>query len=139
MIPNPDPPPTLNYARRRTIGAMPDLRTIAQRQRPVIWCIPGYIIAIGLSLVVNAKYDSGRMVFIVDFFTIPMIVTGAVCCFRLLRVLWPGNWYMPILGCLSLVPYIGPILLLMASREATERLRANGITVGLFGARMDQF
>lgn len=59
-------------------------------------------------------------------------------CVFLLAVKLYGTALGIVLGILSLIPLIGLLVLLGVNGKATSVLRANGVKVGLLGARLSE-
>lgn len=137
-----DPPPTpgsteqVAYAPQQ-LGYAPrpagvDLRTIALRQRAILYCILGYV-ALFLA----------QFAFPPDVRFVPMLLAFAVSIaasffvFTLSIALYNTGTGI-VLGVLTLVPYVGMIVLLVINGKATNVLRQHGIRVGLLGAPTSQ-
>jgi hypothetical protein len=129
---NPSPlrPNQLNYA--TPSGRMVDLRTIAMRQKAIMFCILGYLALVVLQFVVPPEV---RLVLALLAFGVS--VTGAVFVFMLALSLYNTATGI-ILGILTLIPLVGLIVLLVINGKATNILRQHGIQVGLLGAKSDQ-
>jgi len=124
-------PTPLNYAPPPT-GERADLRTIATRQRAIMFCILGYIILFVLQFAFPPPL---RLV--VGLAAFAMQIAGAVFVFMLALALY-GTAAGVVLGILTLIPLIGLIVLLIINGKATNLLRAHGIHVGLMGARASE-
>jgi hypothetical protein len=119
------PPPVLNYAPPPPRN---DLRVIATRQRAIMFCILGYIIAI-----IGQFALPPEMRFIVGIIAIGLSITASVFVFMLAIALYSTGTGI-VLGILTLVPLIGLFVLLTVNGKATNLLRQHGIKVGLMGA-----
>jgi hypothetical protein len=125
-------PQQVGYAPQQLGYAPPpprtDLRTIAVRQRVIMWCILAYIVLI-----------FGQFAFPPELRLIPALlamaasVTAAVFVFMLAIALYNTGAGI-VLGLLTLVPLVGLIVLLIINNKATNTLRQHGIKVGLMGA-----
>ena len=121
----PPPPPVLSYA---PPPPRTDLRTIATRQRAIMACILGYIVAIVCKVALPPELR-----LIVSIAVLALGVTAAVFVFILAMAVY-SNGVGILLGILTLIPLIGLFVLLTVNGKATTILRAHGIKVGLMGA-----
>ncbi|MDB5297180.1 MAG: hypothetical protein JWO31_3163 [Phycisphaerales bacterium] len=121
------PPPPLGYA---TPSAAPraDLRTIAQRQRALMFCILGY-----LALVVARFVLPPSLSILLALAAFAVSITAAVFVFMLALSLYSTGVGV-LLGILTLIPLVGLIVLLVINSKATGLLRQHGLKVGLLGA-----
>jgi hypothetical protein len=124
------PKPVLDYAAPLPRPRV-DLRTIAIRQRRVIFCIPAYFLALIVQFVLPPDLITSGL------FMIVMMITAAVFVFMLALDVY-GIVEGIIMGILAMVPLVGLIVLLLINNRATRLLRQHGIRVGLFGADMSQ-
>ncbi len=129
QVPPPLMPPMLNYA---APAPRNDLRYIATRQRTIMVCILGYVVA---GICQFALPPQLRL--IVAFIALGAIITGAVFVFMLSLALY-GTAVGILLGILTLIPVVGLLVLLIVNGKATTLLRAHGIRVGLMGADPNQ-
>lgn len=123
------PPQPLNYA------APPsglDLRTIALRQKGIIYCILGYLLCVVLQFVVPMP-----VTLLLGLACLGAAVTGAVFVFMLSLSIYSTGVGI-LLGILTLIPLLGLIVLLVINAKATSILRAHRIHVGLLGASLSQ-
>jgi hypothetical protein len=124
-LPPQTPPGMLGYA---PPPARTDLRTIAVRQKAVMYCILGYFGCGVLSMVTPMPI---KVIFSLGL--LASMVTGAVFVFMLSIALYNTGAGI-VLGILTLIPLIGLIILLVINGRATSVLREHGIKVGLMGA-----
>ncbi len=132
-------PPSLSYA----TPVRSDLRTIAIRQRIVMFCIltdlvlivPCIVLAV-LTVVFNSAV-SDLAGGILTIAMLAALLVGAVFVF-LLAIQISGVGSGLLLGVLSLIPYFGLIPLAIINRAATQLLRSHHIHVGLLGADPSQ-
>jgi hypothetical protein len=97
-----------------------DLLDLAKRQKQILWMIPLSLLA---SFNPVAAMAAG---FIQLYFVYKLAVA----------VLDPGQTgYIILYMVLVFIPLAGLVALLFLNNQATKRLRANGISVGLMGAR----
>ena len=107
-----------------------DLTSIAKLQKGVLLCILAQIALFGLQF---AMPENLKNVLYLIF--IPVGILSAVLVIMLaLKIYSPAVGI--ILGLLSFVPCLGLVVLLIINSRATATLQANGIGVGLLGARM---
>lgn len=118
----------LNYA--TPMPARADLREIAVRQKAIQFCILGYIgfAILAFTLPQPLKAIAGLGI-------IASAITGAVFVFMLAIAVYSSGLGI-VLGILSLIPFLGVIVLLIVNGKATSVLRQHGVHVGLLGARM---
>lgn len=105
-----------------------DLRTIAVRQRAIMYCILGYIVFIVAQFVLPPEIR-----WVASLAALGMSITAAVFVFMLAIALYSTAAGI-VLGILTLIPLVGLIVLLIINGKATNVLRQNGIRVGLMGA-----
>ena len=128
-------PQVLSYA---APSATVDLRTIAVRQKAVIYCILAYIVVVGARVtLVTARGDYAPFELILALLQIGVYIATAVFTFMLAIALFNVAAGI-ILGIVSLIPLLGFIVLLVISSRATSVLRRHGIRVGLMGAKSSQ-
>lgn len=132
--PRPLPP---QIVRAQTLGYAPpvprnDLRTIALRQKAIMYCILGYVVCGILNFVLPFPVNA-----IAGLGVLAAMIAGAVFVFMLSLALYSTGTGI-VLGILTLVPLVGLIVLLIINGRATNELKQHGIKVGLMGARMDQ-
>ncbi len=109
-----------------------DLRTIALRQRAIMFCILGEITAMVLLAVLPLDLKIiGQLLYLAG------AMTAAVFIFMLSIALYNTGAGI-VLGILTLIPLLGLIVLLIVNGKATTTLRAHGIKVGLMGADIRQ-
>ena len=120
------------------------LKRIASNQRKMLVCI---LLMILLAIVSAFDRFSGSetSLFGEAMELIPVYVYYAVnICAFIFLVLLAANSYNTTLGgilfgLLCLIPCVGILVLLGINQQATRLLRGNGIKVGFWGAKMDQF
>lgn len=122
-------PPMLDYA---TPVGRTDLRTVALRQKAIMYCILGYLACAILQMV--APFPLNLMF---SLAVLAAAVTGAVFVFMLCFAIYSTGTAV-VLGILTLVPLVGLIVLLIVNGKATGILRQRGLRVGLMGADMRQ-
>ena len=115
----------LNYAQP---PAGVDLRTIAVRQRAIMYCILGYIVFIVAQFVLPPEIG-----WVASLAALGMSITAAVFVFMLAIALYSTAAGI-VLGILTLIPLVGLIVLLIINGKATNVLRHHGVRVGLMGA-----
>ena len=118
---------TLGYAPPRPRD---DLRTVAVRQKGVIYCILGYLVMALLQFILPPELG-----LLAALLAIGASITAAVFVFMLAITLY-GTAVGIILGILTLIPLIGLIVLLVVNTRATRVLRENRVHVGFMGARL---
>jgi hypothetical protein len=123
-------PPTLGYA--TPVPARADLRTIAVRQRGIMFCILGYLVLVAAQFAVPEELR-----IIPALLAVAVSVAAAVFVFMLALSVYNTAAGI-VLGILTLVPLIGLIILLIINARATRILRQHGIRVGLMGANPRQ-
>jgi hypothetical protein len=114
-----------------------ELRRIALYHRLVLACVVvqlgiwiGYTVAVSTGL----ARDNGEGAVLALIWTAGVGLAGGLLVFRLTAES-VGPVGGAVLGLLTAVPLLGLFLLTVASNRATAVLRANGVRVGLFGAR----
>jgi len=110
-------------------GRREDVRAVATYQKGVIVCILLYIVALIVQFALPVQYRpflaAGALL---------VVLAGGIFAFLLtIRVYGLGLGIL--LGLLTIVPCVGLLVLLMVNGKATNVLRQNGYTVGLFGAK----
>ena len=109
-----------------------DLRTVAVRQKAVMYCILGYFVALVLQFVLPRELRP-----VSALLALGMVITATVFVFMLALSLYSTGIGV-LLGILTLVPCVGLITLLIVNGKATQVLRAHGVHVGLMGADSSQ-
>ena len=109
-----------------------DLRTIAVRQRGIMFCILAYIV-----LVLGQFLFPPEVRPIVGLLALAASITAAVFVFMLALALYNTAAGI-VLGILTLIPLVGLIVLLVINGKATNTLRRHNIRVGLLGADAKQ-
>ncbi len=120
------------------------LKRIASNQRNMLICI---LLMIILAIVnVYDRYNGSETpIFGESMELIPVYVYYIVnICAFVFTVLLAANAYNStiggiLFGLLCLIPCVGILVLLGINQQATRLLRGNGIKVGFWGAKMDQF
>ena len=125
----PYPPQSLGYA---PPPAGVDLRTIAVRQRVIMYCILAYLV-----LIVGQFALPPELRLIPALLALAVSITAAVFVFMLALALYNTGTGI-LLGILTLIPLVGLIVLLTINGKATNVLRQHGIRVGLMGADPNQ-
>jgi hypothetical protein len=105
-----------------------DLRTIALRQKTVMYCILGYF---PLAVAIFALPPESLRV--VGLLAIGVTLTMAAFVFMLSLAVYSTGIGI-VLGIFTLIPVLGLIPLVIINEKATNILRAHGIRVGLMGA-----
>ncbi len=131
----PGSPPTLNYGTPRSADNF--VRQVAVRQRAIMWCILFYICAFVLYFAVVLETKSLIAVGLGMLVVVGVIVLTVVCVFRLALSIYSTATAITV-GILTLIPYLGILILLIINSKATKILRTNGIKVGLMGAKVKQ-
>ncbi len=117
-----------------------ELRTIAKRQKALLFCILVNLLCTALFGVaaymrgVGHPRFTGLMVLGVMGLFLASIV-AAVVLVLLLAVQVHGVGVGVLLGMLTLSPCMGLIVLLVVNQVATTKLKAHGIKVGFMGAK----
>ncbi len=112
-------------------GSREDLRSVAQYQKGIIFCILYYLIAvIGLAVPTPLRP-------IILLSLLVAVLVGTVFVFKLAIKIYSTRVGV-LLGILTLIPCIGIIVLLVVNGKATGILKQNGIEVGLLGADLSQ-
>ena len=122
-------PQPLGYAQA---DARADLRTVAIRQRAIMYCILAYIVAAILRFVLPFPAN-----LIMALVVLAAMITGAVFVFMLAISLYNVGVGVT-LGILTLIPLVGLIVLLIVNGKATNVLRDHGVHGGLMGAKLSQ-
>jgi len=125
----PLPLPTLVYATPQGSGM--DLKRVAAQQRAINLCILAEIIIIILQVAHLGMPQMFALAMALVF--IGVAITAAVFIFMLALSVY-GTATGIVLGILSLIPYLGVLILLVVNGKATKILRQHGIKVGLLGA-----
>jgi hypothetical protein len=130
-VPDPDDPPE---DERRPPA---DLRRIALYQRLLILCLlaqlllwVGYVVAVTTGL----ARDNGEGAVLALIWTAGIGLLGGAIVFLVTAKL-DGAALGLMLGALTVIPCLGLVAITAVSTRATAALRANGVRVGLFGAR----
>src|SRR5262249_39655468 len=110
-----------------------ELRQIAMYQKGILFSILAYVLALPIQFVIP---DQLRVLLFI--YAIIVCVTGSVFVFLLALLLYSVGIGIAF-GVLSLIPYVGLVVLLIVNSKATARLRANGHTVGLLGVPLAEF
>jgi hypothetical protein len=106
------------------------LRAIAIRQKVIIFCILGYLIAVVAQFVIPQDL---RIVIAIPALIIALTATVFVF---LLAVEVHGTGLGILFGILTLIPCVGLIILVIVNAQATSVLKQNRVRVGLMGANM---
>lgn len=122
-------------------GERADLRRVAEYQKALIFAISLIVLFyVALAVLMSrpalppnslATYLS----LITALCLLAAVVTGTIFVFRL-SIKVNGIVWGTVMAMASLVPCIGLLALLLVNEKGTKVLRANGVKVGLFGARM---
>jgi len=113
-------------------GRREDLCKVAASQRGVLVCILIYLVCVLFSLV--SPPEIGIVIAVI---AIVNAIAGLVFVFRLAIQVYSTSTGV-VLGLLTLVPFVGLIVLLVVNGKATNILKENGIKVGLLGANPSQ-
>ncbi|MDB5329137.1 MAG: hypothetical protein JWP03_288 [Phycisphaerales bacterium] len=122
-------PTPLNYAAPPPRN---DLRNIAVRQKAIMYCILGYV-----ALIVGQFALPPELRIIVALLAMGVSITAAVFVFMLAISVYNTGIGI-VLGILTLIPFLGLLVLLVINSKATGILREHGIRVGLMGANSSQ-
>ena len=120
-----------------------DLRRTAVYQKGIIFCLLAYILEVLLLVVYRfALPPALRLSPAVRLFLallglggIFLLITAAVFVFLLATKVY-GTGLGVLLAILTLIPWVGLIVLLIINAKATGVLKRHGIRVGLLGAYM---
>ena len=112
---------------------MEDVFAVAKYQKRIVQCILTYF---GLVLIQFFVPVDIRALVIGSLATL-VILCGAYFTFNLCRKAYVG-WTGILMAVLSLIPFVGFIILLIANAKASSILKANGFKVGFFGADLDE-
>jgi hypothetical protein len=131
----PSQPQALNYA---PPPARSDIRTIASRQKVLMYCILGYLALIGVrvAVMVNGTGLPVGASAMLSLAALGIALTATVFVFLLATATYNTGLGI-VLGFLTLVPLIGLLILLMVNGKATSVLKQHGVKVGIMGARME--
>jgi len=120
------------------------LKRIASNQRKMLVCI---LLMILLTIV--GAYDRyngtgtsmfGESLELLPVYTYYLInIFAFIFIFLLVANVYDSVLIAVLLAILSIVPCVGILILLGANQQATRLLRGNGIKVGFWGAKLDQF
>ncbi len=116
--------------RKRRRLAPSKLRTVAIRQKILLFCILGYLIAFAAQFVIPE-----HLRIIVGIPGLAIALTATVFVF-LLAMEIHGTGMGILFGLLTLLPCVGLIILLIVNQQATSLLQKNGVRVSLLGANM---
>jgi hypothetical protein len=109
------------------------LRAIALYHKGLLVAILVYVIAVVAQFLIPAEL---RWILGLGL-ALPAVMTGVVFSFLLAtKVYSPAVGVL--LGVLTMVPFIGLIVLLVLNGKATAIMRLHGISVGLLGANMSE-
>jgi hypothetical protein len=134
MSSNPyEPPKDASPAVGVLSGAHSDVLSVARFQKGVLVCVLVYLVSILGQLLLPP--DVGMFLAVVVLF---VAVVGAVFVFLLSLKLF-GTGLGILFGIFTLVPIVGVFVLMGINGKATRVLRANGIKVGLLGAKLSEF
>jgi predicted Zn finger-like uncharacterized protein len=107
-----------------------ELQSIATYQKVVLLCILANVLAGGAR-----AFMPPQLQLPVAIGSLGVLISVAVFVFLMSRRFY-SLWVRIALGIVSLIPCIGLVSLLIVNGKATSVLKANGIRVGLLGARM---
>jgi predicted RNA-binding Zn-ribbon protein involved in translation (DUF1610 family) len=115
-------------------------KTIAAVQRNLMTCILIQIVTfIGLfvlrSMVAQSHDPLLSLLLLCDSIALIVVAIGGVVCTFILAMRLYSTGVGILLGVLSMVPYLGFLILLMVNQKATAHLREHGYEVGLMGAK----
>ena len=111
-------------------GSQSDLRSVAHFQKGALVCILVYLVAIVGQFLLPPSTRG-----LLDVSVLVVGIVGAAFVFLLSLKLF-GVGLGILFGILSLVPLFGLFVLLGINGKATHVLRANGVLVGLLGAKL---
>lgn len=131
-------PTELSYQRYDNKG----LRYIALRQRIIIVCILIHFCILTAQFLLpeiirsapNPQMLQLWSILILGLVVIANMIIALICVFGL-AIRFYGVALGIILGIATLIPLFGIIALLIVNNKATKTLRANGVKVGIMGAR----
>lgn len=109
------------------------VKTIATRQRVLLLCMVGYVVAGVTSRIGSVEIRPAAQVIWAVF-----VLAAAVIVFLLASSIFSTGLGV-LLGVLTLVPLLGLLILAIVNGKATNILRQNGIKVGFLGANLSQF
>jgi hypothetical protein len=107
-----------------------DVRSIAIYQKGILVCILVYIIIIVSQFLIPQQFR-----FVLALVVLVVSIIDTVFIFLLTTKIY-GVGLAVVLGLLSLIPFVGLIVLLIVNGKATSILRSHGVRVGLMGARL---
>ncbi|HTN75630.1 MAG TPA: hypothetical protein VL096_10300 [Pirellulaceae bacterium] len=119
-------------------GQRADLRTVAQYQKGIMYCILANIVLFVGNMVARG---GGEGLSIVAYGFLAIYICVGLIQLALIVMLSTKVYNIGvgiIAGVLSFVPCVGLIILLIVNQKATSVLQSNGIKVGLMGADMSQ-
>ena len=115
-----------------------ELRQVAMYQRAVIMCI---LIQVLLGVLCYAFSDELRTIPVAVVAAVAVIlavfITAAIFVFKLASRLY-GSVALA-MAVVTLVPFLGMLILVVVNQRATGVLKQEGYTVGFLGAPMSQF
>ncbi len=121
---------------RATAPVTPELANIARYQRWVNLAVLLYFGAIFAAMIGTVAPLLGRILGMATY--VGALCLGIYATARLAAAVY-GVVVAVVICVLNCVPLVGLLTLLILNREATKRLRAAGISVGLLGADPRQF
>lgn len=107
-----------------------DLLSVARYQKGILTCIVMYLVALFIPLAFPEEIQA-----LIGIGVLLVGIVGAIFVF-LLAIKVYGTGLGIVLGILSLIPFIGFVVLLIVNGGATGVLKRNGIKVGLMGAKL---
>ena len=151
---NYQPPPNPYQSSAATTGATraarpkSDVNTVVSGQKILIYSIIGYLCALPLLVLANVFLEgtpekpvvTPAFGLVLATGLLGMFSAGCVASFGILRmggVLFPGSTQtIYALGALIPAPLIGLLVMIVANTKATQYLKAKGLKVGFFGAKV---
>ncbi|MBX3419795.1 MAG: hypothetical protein KF851_19535 [Pirellulaceae bacterium] len=143
---NPFQPPSM-HGSPLTQAPSADVATVISSQKMLIYSILGYLCAIPFIGLANAFLEGPAerptftlmfVVFMVGGFLVAFTaaICAAIAIYRMGSVLFPGSTrIIYTIGEILPIPFVGLLVMLSASQNATGYLRAQNIKVGFFGAK----
>lgn len=120
-------------------GRREDLKSIAQYQRGIMFCILGNVVLMVVNALNRPVGGSPGVLSVVLLAAFIGIGLAQLALIVMLSFKVYNTAVGVLAGLTSFVPCVGLIVLLIVNQKATSVLQANGIKVGLLGANMSQF
>lgn len=120
----------LSAADEKAMLSRDDLRSTALYQKGILCCILAYFLLVGVSFVLPPEV---RLLLAV----VALLISIAATMFVFLLATKVYSTALGVaLGILTLIPFIGLIVLLSINGQANAILKKHGIKVGLLGAKL---